>query len=118
MERTESEKLMNRIKELLSLDENRTHLGMEEHGDVIRIYCNNFHITHKDITSDTLNDIEEAYQGEYRNGKEFAEQLVDDTGMLSNVPDNIRFYFDYEAFARDLFMGDYWIEEGHVFRNL
>jgi hypothetical protein len=117
MERTESEKLMNRIKELLSLDENTTRFG-EGDEDVIRIYCNNFHITYKDITTDTLSDVEEAYQGEYRNGKEFAEQLVDDCGMLSNVPDNIRFYFDYEAFGRDLFMGDYWIEDGHVFQSL
>ncbi|MGC3939525.1 antirestriction protein ArdA [Roseobacter sp. EG26] len=31
----------------------------------------------------------------------FAEQLVDD-GMLGDIPDNIRPYFDYAAFARDL----------------
>ena len=117
MERTESDKLMNRIKQLLSLDANTTRFG-EGDEEVIRIYCNNFHITYKDITTDTLSDVEEAYQGEYRNGREFAEQLVDDCGMLSNVPDNIRFYFDYEAFGRDLFMGDYWIEDGHVFQSL
>lgn len=117
MERTDSEKLMNRIKELLSLDENTTRFG-EGDEDVIRIYCNNLHITHKDIDMDTIKDVEEAYCGEYRNGREFAEQLVDETGMLSNVPDNFRFYFDYEAFGRDLFMSDYWIEDGHVFRNL
>jgi len=33
---------------------------------------------------------------------------VDDLGLLSEVPENLRFYFDYEAFARDLFIGDYW----------
>ncbi|WP_299500439.1 antirestriction protein ArdA [uncultured Roseobacter sp.] len=31
----------------------------------------------------------------------FAEQLVDD-GILGDVPENIRPYFDYDAFARDL----------------
>ena len=33
---------------------------------------------------------------------EYAEQLVDDTGMLDAMPENLRMYFDYEAFARDL----------------
>lgn len=31
-------------------------------------------------------------------------------GDLSN-------YFDYAAFARDLFMYDYYMDNGHVFRH-
>lgn len=34
--------------------------------------------------------------------KEWAEQYIDDSGMLENVPENVRWYFDYDAFARDL----------------
>ncbi|WP_409994085.1 hypothetical protein [Sphingobacterium siyangense] len=26
-------------------------------------------------------------------------------------------YFDYEAFARNLFMTDYWFEDGFVFES-
>ena len=31
------------------------------------------------------------------------------------MPDFARRYFDYEAFARDLFMGDYTFVDGYVF---
>ncbi|WP_375228595.1 antirestriction protein ArdA [Roseobacter sp. S98] len=33
--------------------------------------------------------------------RDFAEQMVED-GLLGDVPENIRPYFDYDAFARDL----------------
>lgn len=60
---------------------------------------------------------EEAYVGQYESEREFTEELIDDTGMLADVPDFLRNYFDYEAFARDLFLTDYYMsEEGFVFR--
>lgn len=36
---------------------------------------------------------------------EYAEQFIEDTGMLDEMPENLRFYFDTEAFARDLIIG-------------
>ncbi len=33
---------------------------------------------------------------------EYAEQYIDDTGMLDQMPENVRFYFDTASFARDL----------------
>lgn len=33
---------------------------------------------------------------------EYAEQYIEDTGMLNEIPENLRYYFDTEAFARDL----------------
>jgi len=39
--------------------------------------------------------------------KEYAESLIEETGLLSELPENLRFYFDVEAFARDLiYAGD------------
>jgi antirestriction protein len=35
--------------------------------------------------------------------------------MLSDVPETLQRYFDYHAFARDLFMDGYTQLEGHVF---
>ena len=62
-------------------------------------------------------DFEDAYVGEYESERDFTEELIDDTGMLADVPDFLRNYFDYEAFARDLFLTDYYMsEEGFVFR--
>ena len=38
---------------------------------------------------------------------EFAYQYIEDTGMLSDVPELLQRYFDYEAYARDLFLDGY-----------
>ena len=52
-------------------------------------------------------------------GKVFKEDcdivptIIDDT--LGNVPDDLRYYFDFSMCARDLFMCDYHFDSGHVF---
>lgn len=33
---------------------------------------------------------------------DYAYEIVDDCGMLNDMPENLRHYFDYESFARDL----------------
>lgn len=58
---------------------------------------------------------ENAYMGCYDSEEAFAEQYLDDTGMLSEVPEHLQCYFDIERFARDLFMGDYYFDDGIVF---
>lgn len=63
------------------------------------------------------NDFQNRYQGEYESEEDDTEQLVEDTGMLAGVPDNLKYYFDYKAFARDLFIGDYTFNNGFVFSN-
>lgn len=35
---------------------------------------------------------------------EVAEQYADETGLLDSIPDNLRYYFDFAAFGRDLSM--------------
>ena len=30
---------------------------------------------------------------------------------------NLAYYFDYDAYARDLFMWDYYYDNGYVFRH-
>ena len=36
--------------------------------------------------------------------QEYAEYYIDDTGLLDTMPENLRYYFDAEAFARDMVM--------------
>lgn len=31
-----------------------------------------------------------------------AEQYAEETGLLNSIPDNLRFYFDFEAYGRDM----------------
>lgn len=67
---------------------------------------------------DTLDNFRAAYQGEFDSDADFAEYLLEETGGLDAIPENLRYYFDYEKYARDLFIGgDYWTHEGYVFSN-
>lgn len=83
-----------------------THLSDE----VINAYFEN-------CGASSLSDVEEAYQGEYNDWTDFAEQYADDTGLLFNVPENLRYYFDFEKFGSDLSF-DFFESNGHYFRNL
>lgn len=60
-------------------------------------------------------EVEDCYQGEWDSEVAFAKNLVDELGYLEQMPEQLRYYFDYESFARDLFINDYVIENGHVF---
>lgn len=62
--------------------------------------------------------LEEYYQGCYVSKIDFASQLFDEC-YAHQLPEQLSGYFDYEAFASDLFMSDYCsIEVGgqaHIF---
>ena len=69
-----------------------------------------------DIDDHFKDEFEDAYCGQYDDEEAFAESYIEDTGTLSTIPEWARAYFDYEAFARDLFMTDYFMtDDGHVF---
>ena len=68
--------------------------------------------------NDVIQTYEESFQGAYNSEEDFTYELVENCGYLSNVPDTIARYFDYEKFSRDLFMTDYHYENGFVFRNI
>ena len=64
--------------------------------------------------------LEERYQGSYNSEVDFAYSIFDDCHSNA-IPSNLIYYFDYDAFARDLFMCDYFSVEAdgqtHVFSN-
>lgn len=63
-------------------------------------------------------DFDERYSGQYDSFTDLAEQLLDDTGELEAIPENLRYYFDYEKYGRDLQLGgDFCEHNGHYFRN-
>lgn len=59
---------------------------------------------------------EDVYSGEWDSDLALADDFIDSTGMLNDIPDNLRGYFDTAAFACDLMM-DYSESGGHYFRN-
>lgn len=83
-----------------------THLEDE----VISAYFDNCGVS-------SLDNVEEAYAGEFNSDEDFGWDYIESTGMLSEMPENLRSYFDVEKFSRDL-MFDYFESNGHYFRNL
>lgn len=63
---------------------------------------------------DTFRD---AWWGEADSEEAFAVEFVSDTGLLADVPETVALYFDYEAYARDLFLDSFTFIDGHVFRR-
>ena len=66
--------------------------------------------------SDLVSKFDDRYHGEWDSEEDFAEQLFDEC-YAHDIPEYLRYYIDYEKFARDLFMGDYYYENGFVFSN-
>ena len=74
-----------------------------------------------DVTCDknvSFDDFRERYCGEWDSEEAFAEHLVEELDMFHNVPESVSRFFNYKAFARELFMSDYDMsDDGHVFRT-
>ena len=68
---------------------------------------------------DSLDNFEEAYCGEWDSEEDFARHIVDECYNLDKMMGSLANYFDYEAYARELFNWDYNMgANGHVFRRI
>jgi antirestriction protein len=86
-----------------------SHLDVE----VIDAYLDNVGATY----GVDVSEIEDAYYGEFDDFTDFAHHIMDETGDLDQIPKGLRFYFDFEAYGRDL-AHDFFESNGHFFRNL
>tara|TARA_R100001460_G_scaffold97052_1_gene139534 strand:- start:14 stop:529 length:516 start_codon:yes stop_codon:yes gene_type:complete len=69
--------------------------AIDEHGQyVVSAFLENWSV-------EDLDHIDDAYYGEYDSFSQFAENMADET-ILIDCPDNVKFYFDYEKWERDL----------------
>ena len=65
-----------------------------------------------------LDRMHDAYVGVYDSEEDFAEEIVSDCYDLDNMMGSLACYFDYEKFARDLFISDYYFgSHGTVLRT-
>lgn len=74
------------------------------------------------ITEADLGEFEEAYAGEWDSEEDFAQDHAEQMGSLQEDASWPYTYINWEAAARDLFLGDYWSERDasgqlHVFRR-
>ena len=68
-------------------------------------------ITYLGSLEDACKAIEDSYAGAYRSLAEFAEEL---TEQSTDIPENLRFYIDYDRMARDIEINDvFTVETGH-----
>lgn len=56
---------------------------------------------------------EGSYIGEFDNRTKLAEHLVDERGVLGEIPESMQYYFDYEAYGQDLELGGDVSEHNH-----
>ena len=102
--------LANNIFEIIEAVSNLSETQQEAFG----VWLN---YTSRDIASEDIDDLissfEDEYQGEYKDEEDFAYDIVE---QCYELPEFAKTYFDYEKFARDLFIGDYYYEDGYVFR--
>lgn len=77
--------------EWLKLDEDDRELLA-----VYRAECN---------TDGTIDEAREAFEGKYKDEEDWAVEWMDSTGGLEGMPENLKMYFDYSAYARDCRLG-------------
>ena len=53
----------------------------------------------------TIEQAQDSFAGSADSFSDWADGLIDSTGMLDQIPENLRFYFDTEAYARDMKLG-------------
>ncbi len=59
---------------------------------------------------------EERYAGHHASWEDMAEDYLESSGQLNEIPKNLRWYFDYEKYGRDMqISGDMCEENGYFF---
>jgi len=101
---------MATLEEALAANEERNYTVSE--GALTAFYENDAFYWATEDADNIVRACEDAYQGEYSDGEEYAEELFDNT---LDIPENLRYYIDYAAVWRDLEMDGYYISDGFVF---
>ena len=99
-------------------------MGEEEFNNLLKYceLCDEYNVLAVDdflelYSPEDLGRMHDAYVGVYDSEEDFAEEIVSDCYDLEKTMGDLACYFDYEKFARDLFMCDYYFgSHGTVFR--
>lgn len=60
-------------------------------------------------------DFNNKYRGEYESWAAMAEDFLDETGELADVPEHLRSYIDFQAYGRDIRLNGDMVEHDHHF---
>ncbi len=73
--------------------------AIEEHGPAFAAF---YGYAASDVSvADCLEQFQEAYQGTFDTLEAWAEAWAEETGLLDEIPQALRYYFDCERYARD-----------------
>ena len=100
-----SDKIFDVLEALDDMEESRK--------EPFLIWCNNrSHSFADEDIYDLIRGFENDYVGKYEDEEDYAYNYVE---QFHDLPNFALHYFDYKRFARDLFMGYFWFEDGYVF---
>lgn len=69
------------------------------------------------FSNDSIDSFKDRYMGKWDSEEAFAEHIIDECYDLVGMMGRLSYYFDYKAYARDLFIEDYYFTDGMVFRR-
>ena len=89
-------------------------MGEEEFNNLLKYcdLCDEYCVSAGDdflecFSPEDLDRMDDAYMGVYDSKEDFAREIVNDCYDIEKMMGDLAYYFDYEAFARDLFISDY-----------
>ena len=89
-------------------------MGEEEFNEILEYceLCDDYSVEAVDdfleiFRPEDFDRMDDAYAGVYDSKEDFAREMVNDCYDIEKMMGSLADYFDYEAFARDLFMCDY-----------
>ena len=89
-------------------------MGAEEFENILKYcdLCDDYCVSAVDdflewFSPEDFDRMDDAYMGVYDSKEDFAREMVNDCYDINKMMGDLAYYFDYEAFARDLFMCDY-----------
>ena len=99
-------------------------MGEDEFNNILKYceLCDDYWVSAVDdflewFEPEDLDEMHDSYMGVFDSKEDFAREIVSDCYDINKMMGSLADYFDYEAFARDLFMGDYYFgSHGTVIR--
>lgn len=99
------------LDKLCALQERLDELDNDTERAAYTAFCD-----HEGLDDVTLEQFHETYVGQFDTWADFAENYVDESGLLHGVPDALSRYFDYESYGRDIRLnGDAFEVSGFYF---
>ena len=89
-------------------------MGEEEFNNILEYceLCDDYSVSAVDdflewFSPEDFDRMDDSYMGVFDSKEDFAREIVSDCYDIEKMMGDLAYYFDYEAFARDLFIGDY-----------